>query len=336
MDQPARGKLVPLPETKVKIFDPHDGFGAITSIRAFTDATVFKRENQWWMIGAGFDVQRRAILLFSASLPANTPLAAKSWKITTAPNDPTIALALVPPSSAGAWDGVGGLHCPSYVRGWDPTAEGAGAWRERIYYAGSSVSFAGPYTIGYLEWHGSEWIRYGDSPVLTATEPWETPTVAEPNVIYHNGKWRVWYLAGPDASNRYLQGYAESADGKTNWSKRVFLPGEENIFDHAVIAANGRYESVFARLPSRPDDGAWWRSADLPYPEAERWGEPSRLLSPLDAGSEWHAAGVWKPSLQYSDSDPTRAFVFFDGGYPAAEGSYPVFTLGCIECRLVT
>jgi hypothetical protein len=329
--------LVPLPDTKVKLFDPKDGFGAIKSIRVFTDASVVKRGHQWWMIGGGFDVRKGNIVLLSASLPVGAPLSATGWSITTDPGDPTAALELVPPAAKGSWDGVGGLHCPSYVRGWDPSA---GDWRERIYYAGSSTSFAGPYSIGYLEWNGSHWTRHGDSPVFTATEPWEIPTVAEPNVIYYDGKWRMWYLAGPDKANQFLQGYAESIDGKTNWTKQVYWAGEQNVFDHSILAANGRFESIFARYPlaSRklaPTDGLWWHSSNQPSADAQRWSKATQILSPFDGQAAWHAGGIWKPSFQYSDTDPTRAFVFFDGAY-AASGPFPVFTLGCIECKLVT
>lgn len=333
--------LVPLAGTKTKLFDPKDGFGAINNIRAFTDPTIFKRGNQWWMVAGGFDIRRRAILLLSASLPPGAPLAASGWKITTAPDDPTTALELVPPSSNESWDGPGGMHCPAYVRGWDPTANaGTGDWSERIYYAGASASFAGPYSIGYLEWDGSHWNRHGDSPVFTPTESWEAPNVAEPNVIYYDGKWRMWYLAGPDKANRFLQAYAESADGTADWKKRIYLPGEQNVFDNVVIAANGRFECVFAKgsLASAnlgPEDGLFWQWADHPYAEAESWSKPVQILSPLDARADWHAAGVWKPSFHYSETDPTRAFIFFDGGY-LSTGSYPVFTLGCIQCQLIS
>jgi len=88
--------LVPLSDTKVKLFDPKDGFGAITSIRVFTDASVFKRGNRWWMIGGRFDLRKGNIVLLSAALPVGAPLSAKGWSITTAPDDPAVALALVP------------------------------------------------------------------------------------------------------------------------------------------------------------------------------------------------------------------------------------------------
>ena len=77
--------LVPLPNTKVKLFDPKDGFGAIKNIRVFTDSSVIKRGNQWWMIGGGFDLRKGNIVLLSASLPAGAPLSAHGWSITTDP-----------------------------------------------------------------------------------------------------------------------------------------------------------------------------------------------------------------------------------------------------------
>jgi hypothetical protein len=52
-----------------------------------------------------------------------------------------------------AWDLKGGRHCPAYLKGWDPDR---GVWVERIYYAGGANHVWGPYTIGYLEWNGSQ------------------------------------------------------------------------------------------------------------------------------------------------------------------------------------
>jgi hypothetical protein len=75
------------------------------------------------------------------------------------------------------------------------------------------------------------------------------PTIAEPNVIYYDGKWRMCYLAVPDRAKQFLQGYAESVDSRTDWKKSLYFPGDENVFDNAILAANGRFESIFARFP---------------------------------------------------------------------------------------
>jgi hypothetical protein len=46
-------------------------------------------------------------------------------------------------SRSRAWDGNGGRHCPSYIRGWDNRK---GEWVERIYYAGAADG-----------WHSGPW-----------------------------------------------------------------------------------------------------------------------------------------------------------------------------------
>ena len=38
---------------ETKIFDPADGFGAITDLSEITDATLVKRDDRWWMFAAG-------------------------------------------------------------------------------------------------------------------------------------------------------------------------------------------------------------------------------------------------------------------------------------------
>jgi hypothetical protein len=43
------------------------------------------------------------------------------------------------------------------------------------------------------------------SPVFTATEAWEHGGVYEPNLIYHDGKWKMWYVAGSNHED-YLAG----------------------------------------------------------------------------------------------------------------------------------
>ena len=117
-------------------------------------------------------------------------------------------------SMSSSWDGNGGRHCPSYVKGWDPVK---GDWIERLYYAGSAENLWGPYTIGFLEWDGERWVDQ-PGPAFTANEAWEHGSVYEPNLIYHDGKWKMWYVAGANQDDYLVHGYAESADGVTGWS----------------------------------------------------------------------------------------------------------------------
>ena len=86
--------------------------------------------------------------LYSASLPIGQPLAASGWTLSRDYAGKLLPLAGF--DSSRAWDGDGGRHCPSYVKGWDSTK---GEWVERIYYAGSAKNLWGPYSIGFLEWN---------------------------------------------------------------------------------------------------------------------------------------------------------------------------------------
>ena len=89
------------------------------------------------------------------------------------------------------WDRNGGRHCPSYVKGWDARKD---EWVERIYYAAAAENLWGPYTIGFLQWDGEKWVDHPE-PAFTANEEWEHGSVHEPNLIYHEGKWKMWYVA---------------------------------------------------------------------------------------------------------------------------------------------
>ena len=134
--------------------------------------------------------------IYSASLAMGMPLSATGWKLTRGTKGELVPVA--GRQHSRAWDGNGGRHCPSYARGWDPTK---GRWVERIYYAGAADNLWGPYTIGFLEWNGEQWIDQPE-PTFTANEDWEHGSVYEPNLVYHDGKWRcgTW----PDRTTRII------------------------------------------------------------------------------------------------------------------------------------
>jgi hypothetical protein len=326
----AQKKIIPGKETK--IFDPADGFAPLTNPLNITDCTVTKRGNRWWMYMSGRVKGKPGIYFFSASLPEGAPLAATGWTVTPDANDKTKIAHLAGQEISKAWDEKGGRHCPSYVKGWDPLRR---IWVERIYYAGGAGHFSGPYTIGYLEWDGSKWADQ-PAPVFVANEDWEQGSVYEPNLIYHDGKWKMWYVSGSNQKNYLVQGYAESVDGRTTWTKhQIFFPPEEKIFDFCVLKTKRGYEAVFSRIwlgATAPpaNTGLWWCQAKTPSSKISDWSKPVQIMSAEDRG--WHA-GPWKPSFQYSETTPNKMFVFFDGMYMKKEpGPFPyVFTLGCLE-----
>jgi hypothetical protein len=316
---------------EIKIFDPADGFAPLNDVIVATDSSVVLRDGRWWMYLAGKVANREGIQLFSASLPQDVPLASIGWKLTSDRDDPVKAAMLAGQNQSGPWDLKGGRHCPCYVKGWDPDRN---AWVERIYYAGGADNVWGPYTIGYLEWDAAAWVDQ-PAPVFVANEDWEHGSVYEPNLIYADGKWKMWYVAGSNQEDYLVQGFAESADGR-NWSRhKMFFVPEEKVFDFCVISTNNGYEAVFSRVwlaKTEPPSatGLWWCRADAASSNISDWSTPVQIMTAEDRG--WHG-GPWKPSVQYGEGSSNRMFVFFDGMYTKAGGGpFPyAFTLGCLE-----
>jgi len=322
--------LKPTSGTEVKIFDPRDPVCGGTEL---VDATVVRRGDRWWMCLAGQIGGHGATDLFSASLPRGAPLSGAAWNPHRNPAGQLMPVAERRLSSA--WDGKGGRHCPSYVKGWDPRKS---EWVERIYYAGAADNLWGPYTIGFLEWNGAKWIDRPE-PVFRANEDWEHGSLCEPNLIYHDGKWKMWYVAGSNQEDYLVQGYAESEDGCAGWSKHeIFAPAEMKMFDFCVRPRGDAFDAIFARVWVKegappPETGLWWCRAARPLNRLSDWSEPVQIMTAKDRG--WHS-GPRKPSFQFDEENPDRALVFFDGLYRTKDpGPFPfAFTLGCLDIRL--
>lgn len=313
-----------------RVFDAGKGFKPITDLMTFVDCTIAKRDNQWQMFAGGFSHGAGKfqvdITLFSASLPVGAPLSCQGWAIKADPTDPIKVCVLAGKFKSYSWDGKGGRHCPSYVRGFDPDRN---LWVERIYYAGGAENFAGPYTIGFLEWAGKAWVDQ-PTPTFTAQNDWEHGSVYEPNLIYHDGKWKMWYVSGSNQEDYLVQGYAESPNGRTDWSKHeIVFSAQERVFDFCVVQTDGGdYEAVFSRVnvanrPDLPKTGLWWCKAKRPSSKMSDWSEPVRISEP----------GYWKPVLRYGETDPEKMFVFCDGVTPntSGKGMPFYFTIDCIE-----
>jgi hypothetical protein len=322
-----------LPPRETRVFDPAEGFAPLTNVVELTDSTLGRRGDRWWMYLAGEALGHEGIRLFSASLPAGAPLAATGWRVTAEPGDPTRIALLAPSERSAAWDLRGGRHCPCYARGLDPRS---GEWKERVYYAGAAETPWGPYAIGYLEWDGERW-REQAEPAFVAREPWERGSVYEPNVVYADGRWKMWYVAGSNQADYLVQCVSESDDGRSGWSpSRRFSDPDEKLFDFCVLPVDGGYEAVFARVwvaQSAPpaETGLWWCRADTPSFERSDWSAPVQIMTAAERG--WHA-GPWKPSWRRDERDARRMLVFFDGGYRKegdASGFPFAFTLGCLE-----
>jgi hypothetical protein len=314
-----------------KIFDPREGSTGSTGAEVL-DPSVVKRGDQWWMVLAGQAHGFGPPQIFSASLAPGVPLSSSGWTLTRTGADDVAPL--VPESRPGAWDGDGGRHCPSYVKGWDPHA---GRWVERIYYAGAREYIWGPYTIGYVEWDGAQWVEH-ENPVFLATEEWERGSVYEPNLIYHDGKWKMWYVAGANRDDYLVHGYAESADGREWGRHALFAPAEMKMFDFCVRRRGQGFVAVFSRVwvaqsPAPTETGLWLCTCDTPSGALADWSESVQIMTAEDRG--WHS-GPFKPSLAFDEQNPLHAFVFFAGSYRTSDpGPFPfAFTCGCVELEL--
>jgi hypothetical protein len=271
--------------------------------------------------------------IYCASLPTDAALSAEGWTLTR--DEAGTPIPLASQQASGKWDQNGGRHCPSYVKGWDPHTN---TWVERIYYAGAAENLWGPYTIGYLEWNGHVWADQ-PAPAFEAREDWERGSVYEPNLIYADGKWKMWYVAGSNLDDYLVHGFVESDDGKSGWSQRkIFAPADMKMFDFCVRQRRNRYEAVFSRVwlagtPPPAQTGLWWCTAEAPSSDLKEWSQPVQILTAEDRG--WHT-GPWKPSLQYEDVDSEHAFVFFNGLYRTSDpGPFPfAFTAGCLEVNV--
>jgi hypothetical protein len=314
--------------TETKLFDPNDASTASNGAELL-DSSVVKRGDQWHMFLAGQAHGFGAPQFYGASLAPHTPLSATGWNLARDPSGELIPLA--PPSTSGAWDADGGRHCPSYVKGYDPHAN---RWVERLYYAGGAEFIWGPYTIGYLEWDGTSWLPQSE-PVFCATEDWEHGSVYEPNLIYHDGKWKMWYVAGSNHEKYLVHGYSESLDGRTWGPHTLFASAEMFLFDFCVRPRGNAFDAIFSRVSlgdsmPPPETGLWYCRADAPHGDLKQWSQPVQIMTAEDRG--WHT-GPWKPSLAFDEQDLQHAFIFFDGLYNTGGGGpFPfAFTLGCLE-----
>ena len=316
--------------TEYKIFDPRDGVLAATGDELL-DASVVRRNDAWWMCLAGQARGHGAPNLFSATLPKGNSLSAEGW--TPLRDASGKLLPLADNDQGSSWNAAGGRHCPAYVKGWDLEKNKE---VERIYYAGGAEFVWGPYAIGYLEWDGSRWIDQA-TPCFEATEDWEHGSVYEPNVLWHEGKWKMWYVAGSNQSNYLVHGYAESNDGIRWGPHTIFAPEELKMFDFCVRSRNGGYDAIFSRLhldKSTPpsETGLWWCHADTPSGQLKDWSTPVQIMNAEDKG--WHS-GPFKPSFQFAE-DGKQAWVFFNGMYHTGDASpFPfALTLGCLKIEL--
>ncbi|MBB2924279.1 hypothetical protein [Cellulomonas cellasea] len=267
--------------------------------------------HRWVLLLGGYSTSFRNRLYLATAPPTAHPATA-TWTVVTGAWGRAAPLLPDPPRSA--WDG-GGVHTPSFL-----PAEGDVP--DRIYYAGrSGRRHVGPgsrYSLGLLERRDGRWERR-ETPVLTGDD--ERPSVLEPRVVRHGGRYVLWYLATPHEvvpgeQPDYELRTSTSADGVGGWTPpTVFATAQEGFFDVALVRAGAGWEMLLARGTNLhgtvpyPTQGLWLTSAAHPSPERQDWTPPVRVLDTDAPGTpEWMAGGVCDPAA-VRDPDGTLTVV---------------------------
>jgi len=132
----------------------------------------------------------------------------------------------------GYWDAFGVYgHCILYkdnmYKMWYTGANGK-AWTASIGYATSN--------------DGIKWSKYSKNPILTGNSgAWDLPFTGLPSVIYHDGKYMMWYM-GDNSRDQHFIGLATSPDG-VNW---------ESYYGNPIIktGSSGQWDSKHVTGPS--------------------------------------------------------------------------------------
>lgn len=178
-----------------------------------------------------------------------------------------------------------------------------------LWYAGTNENnlAINPYwRIGYAtSMDGINWTKQNNgNPVIVPTKSWELNNVSYPNVLYENGKYKMWYAAGlGDSGNQIV--YATSTDGII-WDKpeneNPVLTRSPSGFDSGNIISpfvmkDGKIYKMWYSGFGNTGSGYAWRigyatkSADLilDVPNLKQIAEPWQ-------DDTYDSANIWNPA----------------------------------------
>lgn len=275
---------------------------------------VHRDADAWRLYLGGYSTSFRN-RLYCATAPADADPFEAAWTVES--DRRGRARPLLPDPPRGAWDG-GGIHTPSYL----PAHEDAAA---RLYYAGRAgrqhTGAGSRYAIGLLELVDGAW-RRRETPILTGTP--DRPSVLEPRVVRHDGRYVMWFLSTPHEVAPGEQPDFElrcttSLDGVAGWTEpELFRSADEGFFDVALAATADGWSMVLARgtnlhgTAPYPPQGLWLSTAPSPSPRRDDWTPPVRILD-TDAPdtAAWMGRGVCDPALL---SNPDGSLTIFATG----------------------
>jgi len=203
--------------------------------------------------------------------------------------------------SPGSWDSYG-VGLPSVL-----LKDGS----YKMWYSATGPPDA-DYSIGLAEsTDGVYWTRSPHNPVLTlgASGAWDSGYVIAPQVIYHDGIYKMWYRATPDSGSSFAAniGYATSNNG-VDWVKyagnpvlTVASPGAwdgENIWSVYIIVEGAAYKMWYSG-----GDGTNFRIGYATSPDGVTWtkysGNPVMDVSPVGS---WDSSFIYYPNIVFNGS----------------------------------
>jgi hypothetical protein len=228
------------------------------------------------------------------------------------------------------------------------TLLGSGAFRDPINYGFSMSALP-------LDCYVDQFYVY-PTPAVDLNKTWSAQTVAEPNVIYEGGIWKMWYRGaqGPPAYTHGV-GYATSTDGIT-WTQYAanpvtsidsWCPTVHKIGSTYYLYYSGNYSGYWTILRKTSADGITW-SVSTPTLVQTRGTWDGTYIGNNDfwvEGSTWYmlyeASGVGSASWEigYATSPDGITWTKYAGNPvisgPGARGGPQVFIVdGTYYCFL--
>ncbi len=143
----------------------------------------------------------------------------------------------------------------------------------------------------------------GELPELTGSDSWAQYVVADPSIVFHDGKFHLWFNGQASQDSSWSIGYASSDNGN-DWdvhSRPVMTPDGDgtwegtNMGSPSVIVKDGRFEMYYF--------SGWPASIGLATSEdGIQWEKSSRnpVLVP-NPNIQWMSYNLYYPSVLYHD-----------------------------------
>jgi len=162
-----------------------------------------------------------------------------------------------------------------------------------------------PDTVLFLDdFSDGIWTKYPGNPVMARSQPWaESDYICEPNVLYEDGLFRMWFSQMFPRNRKTALGYATSSDGFT-WTKHpnnpVLAPEDVEVHRPSVMGHEGMLylfavqneqgapaPATMRRWTSR--DGLAWTDERLVMAATQAWenGTLSNMAVIVDEDGVW-------------------------------------------------